>query len=67
KISGKKQDKFWLTIAIACNADNSVKFEPLFIGKVARLQCFYGCSPEQHSYYYKNNKNVWMTSNFFEE
>jgi len=33
QMSGKKKDKFRITISFACNADGSEKLEPIFIGQ----------------------------------
>ncbi|EGO04704.1 hypothetical protein SERLA73DRAFT_149109 [Serpula lacrymans var. lacrymans S7.3] len=52
---------------IACNADGSEKFEPIYIGKSRRPYCFKKQSPEQLGIYYRNNKKAWMTTALFED
>ncbi|KIJ59005.1 hypothetical protein HYDPIDRAFT_177950 [Hydnomerulius pinastri MD-312] len=36
QMSGKKKEKFCITIGFACNADGSEKLEPFFIGKAKK-------------------------------
>jgi hypothetical protein len=67
KMSGKKKDKFWITIAFACNADGSKRLPPIYIGKSKKPRCFKKDSPEKQGFYYHNNKTAWMTSELFEE
>jgi len=66
-MSGKKKEKFRITIAFACNADGSEKLQPIYIGKSKKPRCFKKESPEQRGFYYRNNKTAWMTSEIFEE
>ena len=66
-MSGKKKDKFHISLALACNADGSEMLEPFFIGKATKPQCFGHRTPEQRGFYYRNNKTAWMTSELFEE
>jgi len=40
QMSGKKKEKFCLTIALLCNADGSKFFPPIYIGKSKRPHCF---------------------------
>ncbi|KIK36710.1 hypothetical protein CY34DRAFT_93921 [Suillus luteus UH-Slu-Lm8-n1] len=66
-MSGKKKEKFCISIGLACNADDSEWLEPIFIGRAAKPCCFKKQTPEQHGFYYCNNKKAWMTSVIFEE
>jgi len=66
-MSGKKKEKFRITIGLACNADGSEKFDPIYIGKSKKPRCFKNNSPEQQGFYYCNNKKAWMTATLFEE
>ena len=66
-MSGKKKEKFRITLGVACNADSSEKFELMFIGKFQKPRCFEKKTPDQRGFYYRNNKNAWMTSALFEE
>ena len=67
KMSGKKKDKFRITVGFACNADGSEKMPPIYIGKAAKPVCFGRRSPNTSGYYYRNNKKAWMTAGLFEE
>jgi DDE superfamily endonuclease len=66
-MSGKKRDKFRITMAFACNADGSEHFPPIYIGRSKKPRCFKGWTPAQLGLYYQNNKTAWMTSELFEE
>jgi len=66
-MSGKKQDKFRITIGFACNADGSERLPPIYIGKSKQPRCFGKRSPQDHGFNYRNNKKAWMTSELFEE
>ena len=63
-LSGKKKDKFHITLGVACNADRSKKL-PLWKSK--NPHCFKKVSPEKWGFYYQNNKKAWITAEFFEE
>jgi hypothetical protein len=67
QMSGKKKSKFRITLGFACNADGSEKLPPFYIGKSKKPRCFKNQTPQQRGFYYRNNKKVWMTSEFFEE
>ena len=67
KISGKKKNKFRVTIFFACNATGTEKLPPFFIGKSAKPRCFQKKTGKQLGFYYRNNKKAWMTAIFFEE
>jgi hypothetical protein len=67
QMSGKKKEKFRISIGLACNADGSERLEPFFIGKAKKPRCFKKQTPEQRRFYYRHNKKAWMTSSLFEE
>ncbi|THH15958.1 hypothetical protein EUX98_g9379 [Antrodiella citrinella] len=67
KMSGKKQNKFRLSLGFACNSDGSEKRPAFFIGKSKQPRCFKGRTATSLGFYYRNNKTSWMTSEFFEE
>jgi hypothetical protein len=67
QMSGKKKDKFRITIGLACNADGSEKLEPFFIGRSKKPRCFQKKDPQQRGFYYRNNKKAWMTTELFTE
>jgi hypothetical protein len=66
QMSGKKVNKFCITVSFACNADGSEKLPIFFIGKSKKPQCF-GKGPNKRGFYYCNNKTAWMTAAYFEE
>jgi len=66
-MSGKKKDKFRITMGFACNADGSEKMPPFYIGKSKQPRCFGKRSPQDYGFNYRNNKKAWMTSELFEE
>jgi hypothetical protein len=66
-MSGKKKDKFRISIGFACNADGSEKLPAFYIGKSKKPHCFKGQTPQAHGFYYRNNKKAWMNSELFEE
>ncbi|KIO02118.1 hypothetical protein M404DRAFT_148352 [Pisolithus tinctorius Marx 270] len=67
QMSGKKKDKFRITIGFACNADGSEKLEPFFIGRAKKPRCFKKQGPEECGFCYRYNKKAWMTADLFEE
>ena len=67
QMKGKKKEKFRLTLGLACNADGSEKLPIFYIGKSKVPRCFKKRTPEQRSFYYRNNKTAWMTQELFEE
>lgn len=67
KISGKKKNKFRITILFACNATGTEKLPPFFIGKSAKPRCFQKKTGEELGLHYRNNKKAWMTAILFEE
>ena len=67
QMSGKKQNRFRITLAFACNADGSERRKPMIIGKSAKPRCFKNTSPNSRGFYYRNNERAWMTAELFEE
>ncbi|KIJ48163.1 hypothetical protein M422DRAFT_162816, partial [Sphaerobolus stellatus SS14] len=65
QMSGKKTDKFRLTLGVACNTDGSEKLKLLFIGKSARPRCFKSKSLCSEGFDYYNNKKAWMMQEIF--
>jgi len=61
-MSGKKTDKFRITLGFACNADGSEKLPVFFIGKSKKPRCFRGQTPQARGFYYRNNKKVYHTA-----
>ncbi|EGO04303.1 hypothetical protein SERLA73DRAFT_45337, partial [Serpula lacrymans var. lacrymans S7.3] len=58
QMSGKKKDKFCITISLSCNAGGSEKLEPIYIGKSRKPRCFKNQTPAQQGFYYRNNKTA---------
>jgi len=67
QMSGKKRDKFRITIGVACNADGSEKLPLLFIGRFAKPRCFGRRTPQAHGFDYHFNKTAWMTMIIFDQ
>ena len=67
QMSGKKKDRFRITIGLACNADGSEKDEPIFIGRSKNPRCFEKKDPQSRGFYYRSNKTAWMTTDLFDE
>jgi DDE superfamily endonuclease len=67
QMSGKKKDKFCITIGLACNADGSEKLEPIFIGRSKNPRCFEKKDPQSRGFYYHHNKKAWMIGELFKE
>lgn len=66
-MSGKKQEKFRITLNVCCNADGSEKRPLMFIGYSKNPRCFKKRGPKERGFYYRNNKKAWMTAALFEE
>ena len=66
-MSGKKNERFRITLGFACNADGSEKLPAFYIGKSAKPKCSNKKTPNELGFYYRNNKKAWMTSELFEE
>ena len=67
QISGKRANKFRVTLCFACNADGSQKRDLFFIGKSKKPRCFGRQGPNARGFYYRSNKTAWMTASLFEE
>ena len=67
QMSGKKKEKFRITVTLACNATGDEKLDLFFIGKSKQPRCFKKRKPKDLGFYYRNNKKAWMTSDLFEE
>ncbi|EIN10152.1 DDE-domain-containing protein, partial [Punctularia strigosozonata HHB-11173 SS5] len=66
QMSGKKKERFRITLLFACNSTGSEKRPIMFIGKSKKPRCFKR-PPGTYGFYYRNNKSSWMTSALFEE
>jgi len=64
-LSGKKQDKTRITLALATSASGE-KYPPFFIGRSKMPRCFKKKDPKELDLHYMHNKNAWMTREFFE-
>ncbi|KIJ49861.1 hypothetical protein M422DRAFT_135371, partial [Sphaerobolus stellatus SS14] len=67
QMSGKKTNKFRITLGVGCNADGSEKLPLLFIGKAVMPHCFKGKKPQSYGFDYHNNTKAWMTVVIFEQ
>ncbi|KIK74870.1 hypothetical protein PAXRUDRAFT_174437, partial [Paxillus rubicundulus Ve08.2h10] len=67
QIFGKKSNKFQITVGFMCNATGTEKWPVFYIGKLKQPRCFHKRTPEQHGFWYHNNKTAWMTSVLFEQ
>ncbi|EIM83427.1 DDE-domain-containing protein [Stereum hirsutum FP-91666 SS1] len=67
QMSGKKKDKFRITLGFLCNATGTEKFPIFFIGRFKSPRCFKHRDPESLGFYYWNNKKAWMNAELFEE
>ena len=66
QMSGKKSDKFRITLGFGCNADGSEKLPILFIGRYKVPRCFQKKPPKDWGFNYHCNKMAWMTSAIFQ-
>jgi hypothetical protein len=66
-MSGKKSSKNRITIGFLCNATGTEKWPLFYIAKYKKPRCFGKKTPNEHGFYYQNNKTSWMTAAFFEE
>ena len=67
QMSGKKSNKFRVTVGFMCNASGTKKWPLFYIGKFKQPRCFGKKTPEQHGFWYRSNKTAWMTSELFEQ
>ncbi|KIJ47021.1 hypothetical protein M422DRAFT_164430, partial [Sphaerobolus stellatus SS14] len=65
-MSGKKAEKFRITLGVGCNATGTEKLPLLFIGKSKQPRCFKGKTPRSLRLDYYNNTKAWMTMDIFE-
>ena len=49
-MSGKKSERFWITISFACNTDGLEKMPPFYIGKSVKPKCFNKKSPNEEGF-----------------
>ena len=66
-MSGKKSNRFRITVTFICNQDGTEKWPIFYIGKSKQPQCFGRRKPAEYGFRYRNNKTAWMTAKFFEE
>jgi hypothetical protein len=66
QMSGKKKDKFRITVLFGCNSDGSEKLPPLYNGKYKQPRCFGKKPVKSYGFNYHNNKKAWMTREIFE-
>jgi hypothetical protein len=51
QMSGKKSNKFHITVGFLCNTDGSEKWHIFFIGKSKKPHCFRKLTPQQSGFY----------------
>ena len=66
-MSGKKSNKFQITVIFVCNQTSTEKWPIFYIGKSKQPRCFKKKKPSEYGFRYCNNKTAWMTAKFFEE
>ena len=67
QMSGKKSNKFRITVTFVCNQTSTEKWPIFYIGKSKQPRCFKKKKPSEYGFCYRNNKTAWMTAKFFEE
>jgi hypothetical protein len=67
QMSGKKTDKFCITLELAANADGSQKLPLFYIGRSQRPRCFNSKPPQKSGFYYHSNMKAWMMMELFGE
>src|SRR5258708_13539939 len=67
QMSGKQANKFWITLAFACNSDGSEKKDLFFIGKSKKPRCFGQQGPIARGFYSHSNKSSCITRFLFKE
>jgi hypothetical protein len=65
-LAGRKNSKKRITVAVACNADGSIKMPLLFIGSSRQPRCFKGKSGTELNIDYANTPKAWMNTVLFE-
>jgi hypothetical protein len=68
-VAGEKQDKFRVSVMVACNSTGTEREELFFIGPFQKPRRFGRKDPARMrpSFYYRANKKAWMTAVLFEE
>lgn len=64
-IAGRKESKRRITIAIASNADGTMKLPLQFVGSSHRSRCFGRRTAKVLGLQYVSSKNAWMTRELF--
>ena len=67
QMSGKKGNKFRITVMFMMNLLGTEKWPIFFIGKWKVPQCFGKKGLNERGFYYRNNKTAWMTRGLLEE
>lgn len=67
QMSGKKSNKFCITITLICNQTGTEKWPIFYIGKSKQPRYFKKKKPSEYGFWYQNNKTAWMTAKYFEE
>ncbi|XP_060195158.1 uncharacterized protein LOC132624389 [Lycium barbarum] len=66
--SGRKKDKFRITVMLTCNALGTEKIKPLTIGSVAKPHCYKHVDMDSFPHInYFFNKKAWMTRDIFKQ
>nr|CCA28124.1 PREDICTED: similar to Tigger transposable elementderived protein 6 putative [Albugo laibachii Nc14] len=66
RISGRKQMKKRLTVAVACSADGSLKLPLFFVGRARQPTCFKSKSAEDSDLEYGNSPKGWLNTRLFQ-
>lgn len=66
RFSGRKNIKKRMTVAVACNADGSLKLPLLFVGASRQPRCFRGKSASELGVDYSSTAKGWMTAELFQ-
>ncbi|EJD52793.1 DDE-domain-containing protein [Auricularia subglabra TFB-10046 SS5] len=67
-LSGKKAQKFRITLFFVCNSTGTQKEPLMYIGKYQKPRCFKNIpAHEKKKFYYRWNSKAWMNSVLFEE
>ena len=67
RISGRKQNRERLSIALCASADGLHKLDPLVIGKFAKPRCFKNVHLGNLPITYNSNGKAWMITTVFQE
>ena len=67
QMSGKKSNKFCITITLMCNQTGTKKLPIFYIRNSKQPRCFKKKKPSEYGFRYQNNKTAWMTAKYFEE